>query len=116
MLWAYSLQANACLSTIEGGNESPSFVLQVKSFALGLEVSIQLWQFLPEVVYAALEVRVGHEEVLLHIFLFHSVSSLAREDDEFSYYVHSAEVDAWIGLAVAFFFGHAYGLREWYYT
>lgn len=45
MLWAYSLQANACLSTIEGGNESPSFVLQVESFALGLEVSIQLWQF-----------------------------------------------------------------------
>ncbi len=55
MLWTYSLQAYAGLSTIQGGNEAPAFVLQVESLALGLEVGIELRQFLPEVVNAALE-------------------------------------------------------------
>src|SRR5574344_1340364 len=116
MLWTYSLQAYAGLATVEGCHEAPALVLDVEGLALCLEFCIQLRQLLPEIIQTALEVFVRYEEVLFYVILFYTVACFTREDNQLAYNVHTAQVDAWIRLAIALLFGETNGLREWYDT
>ena len=50
--------------------------------------------------------------MLLHIVLLYLVACLAGEDDKLAHHVHAAEVDAWVGLAVALLLCHVYSLGE----
>ena len=46
------------------------------------------------------------------VALVEAVTGFATEDDQFANDVGAAQIDAWVGLAVAFVFGTAHGLGE----
>ena len=94
--------------------EAPALVLGLKHLAASLEVGIQLRQTLPEVLDRTLEITVGHEEMLLHIVLFHLVTCLTRQDHQLADHVSTAQVDTRVWLRVTLFLGTLHGLREGY--
>ena len=112
MMLSYCLKRHARLAVLELCHKSPALVLALQHLALCLEVGIERRKILPEVIYAALEELVGHEEMLLHIVLFYLISCLAREDDELSHHVLTAQVNARVGLAITLLLGSQYSLGE----
>ena len=50
--------------------------------------------------------------MLFNILLFHLITRLTREDDQFADDILATEVDAWVGLAIALLLGQSYGLGE----
>ena len=110
----YCLKRHARLAVLELCHKSPALVLALQHLALCLEVGIERRKILPEVIYAALEELVGHEEMLLHIVLFYLISCLTREDDKLSHHVLTAQVDARVRLAITLLLGSQYSLGEWH--
>ena len=106
--------AVSCRQEFHLGNESPAFTFAFEHLAAFLEVSIKLWQFLPEIVQASIEILVRHEEMFLHIFLFHLIASLSREDDQLPDDVLTTKVNARVRFRISLFLCPSDGFRERY--
>ena len=74
---------------LHASHEAPFAALGGKSLALSLKISVELWQFLPEIIYADLKIHIGQEEITLHNSLFYAIASLTSEDDELAHHIHA---------------------------
>ena len=98
MTTVYCFQRHTRLAHLHLGNETPALAFRLQYLAATLKIGIQCGQLFPEVLYLAFKERVGQEEMLLHVILFHLVASLTGEDDQFADDVLATEVDARVGF------------------
>ena len=73
----HGFQFHAGFSAIHCGHETPALTLGFQQASASLKVGVELGQTLPKLVERALEIIVGHKEMLFHIGLFHAVACLA---------------------------------------
>ena len=112
MASGHGLQGYRRFLPVHRGYEAPTLAFALELPATGFKFGIQLGQQLPKFVERALKIVLRNEKLLIDVGLFNGIAGLAGEDDQLAHHVDAAEVDAWVGLAVAHYLGTSHGFRE----
>ena len=74
MFTSYLTQFHTGFAVLVTGNKTPTFSFALQYLTPPLEIGIQGRQVLPKFIQRTPEKRIGHEQVLLHVGLFDTVT------------------------------------------
>ena len=105
MFTSYLTQFHTGFAVLVTGNKTPTFSFALQYLTPPLEIGIQGRQVLPKFIQRTPEKRIGHEQVLLHVGLFDTVTGFTRQNHQLTDDIFSAQIHTGIGLAISFFLG-----------